>query len=103
MSTPGEEVITPVISAVEIEEVTSPGVLAVEPHCPRCTGPMVRCALGHVGIYGWWLERETRHAGVLGPPRTTTSDLVANACTRCGYTEFYAVDPAALAAGPEHN
>jgi hypothetical protein len=93
--------IEPVITAPERME--TPVVIAVEPRCPKCTGPMVRCAVGYVGIYGWWLERVTRPAGTLGPPRTSTSDLVADTCIRCGYTEFFAKDPAALLAGDEKN
>jgi len=74
-----------------------PGPLAVEPDCPKCTGPVIRCQVGHVGIYGWWLERVSRPAGVLGPPRTVTSEVAARVCTRCGYTELYARDPGSLA------
>ncbi len=71
----------------------SPGVLAVEPDCPKCTGPRVTCDVGHVGIYGWWLERTVRAAGALGPVRTVTAEVRALACIRCGYTEFYATRP----------
>ena len=39
-----------------------PGVMAVETNCPKCTGPMIKASVGHVAIYGWWLERETRGA-----------------------------------------
>jgi hypothetical protein len=81
----------------------APYALAVEWHCPKCTGPMMRCQVGHVGIYGWWLERVLRPAGVLGPPRSVSTDIEARMCTRCGYTEFYAVEPIALLMGDEHN
>jgi hypothetical protein len=80
-----------------------PGTMAVELHCPKCTGPMMKCAVGHVAIYGWWLERETRGAGTLGPPRTATSDVSARTCVRCGFTELYATDPTALLSGDEAN
>lgn len=86
--------IVPVAIDTTVSEM--PGVAAVEPHCPKCTGPMIRCRVGHVGIYGWWLERVSRPAGVLGPPRTSTSDLAALSCIRCGYTEFFATDPQGL-------
>src|SRR6476659_1859990 len=96
-----EEPAAPVIDTKHLGE--DPGTVAVEPHCPKCTGPMVRCAIGRVSIYGWWLERVSRPAGTLGPPRSATSDLIAKACVRCGYTEFYAVDPSALIGGDDHN
>jgi hypothetical protein len=56
-----------------------------------------------VGIYGWWLERVTRPSGALGPARPSTSDVAADVCIRCGYTEFYAKNPVALAGGEEKN
>ena len=81
----------------------APYALAVEWHCPKCTGPMIRCQVGHVGIYGWWLERTLRPAGVLGPARSVSTEVEARMCTRCGYTELYAFEPAALLTGDEHN
>jgi hypothetical protein len=83
--------------------VSAPYALAVEWYCPKCTGPMIRCQVGHVGIYGWWLERTSRPAGVLGPPRTVSSEVEARMCTRCGYTELYALEPAALLTGDDQN
>lgn len=91
--------VIPVLSDTDLEE--KPGVAAVEPHCPKCTGPMVRCSIGRVGIYGWWLERATRPAGALGPSRAAQSDVDANCCLRCGFTEFYAKDPRALLLGSD--
>lgn len=96
-----EEPVAPAIEVVTTGE--SPGVTAVEPHCPKCTGPMLRCAVGSVGIYGWWLERVSRPAGPLGPPRAATSEVSARTCVRCGYTELYANDPTALLTGEEQN
>lgn len=81
----------------------APGVLAVEPQCPKCTGPMVKCRIGYVGIYGWWLQRESHTTGALGPPRVASSDVSALTCIRCGYTELYATEPQALAPGVEAN
>src|SRR5437016_2233754 len=81
----------------------APYALAVEPDCPKCTGPMVKCQVGHVAIYGWWLERVVRQAGVLGPPHTVSTDVTASTCIRCGYTELYAKEPAALALGDDAN
>ena len=89
-------------SALLIETAMSPvlpSTLAVEPQCPKCTDRMVLCQVGHVAIYGWWLEREIRPAGALGPPRTLSTDVVARMCIRCGFTELYAVEPAALLTG----
>ena len=80
-----------------------PSETAAERNCPKCTGPMIKCQVGHVAIYGWWLERELRSAGVLGPPRTVSSDVTARTCIRCGYTELYATDPAALLSGNDLN
>lgn len=80
-----------------------PSVIAVELYCPKCTGPMIKCRVGYVGIYGWWLDRVSRQTGALGPPRAATSEVVAQVCTRCGFTELYARDPAALAeSGEKH-
>jgi hypothetical protein len=80
-----------------------PGEIAIEPNCPKCTGPMVRSHVGYVGIYGWWLERVSHHSGALGPPRSAASDVAALVCTRCGYTELYAKDPSALLGREEPN
>ena len=80
-----------------------PGEMAVELICPKCTGPMLKCQVGHVGIYGWWLERELRQAGTLGPPRTVSSEVAARVCVRCGFTELYATEPSALLAGDDLN
>jgi hypothetical protein len=80
-----------------------PGETAVELHCPKCTGPMIKCQVGHVAIYGWWLEREARHAGALGPPRTVSSEVAARVCIRCGFTELYATEPGALLFGDDPN
>ena len=87
----------PVLVTGPLTELERPGELAIEPDCPKCTGPMLRCQVGYVGIYGWWLERVTHPAGALGPARTVTSDVSARVCTRCGYTELYANEPGALA------
>ena len=86
-----------------LSEAETPGVLAVELNCPKCTGPMIKCEIGYVGIYGWWLQRTTRQANALGPPRMVASDVFARVCTRCGYTELFATDPKALGAGNEAN
>ena|SRR5438045_2353007 len=96
-----EDTMTGPLSPAVVASV--PDVMAMELNCPKCTGPMIKCEIGHVGIYGWWLERETRGAGVLGPPRTATSDVTARTCIRCGYTELYATDPVALLSGDEAN
>ncbi len=80
-----------------------PGETAAELNCPKCTGPMIKCQVGHVAIYGWWLEREVRHAGALGPPRTVSSEVAARVCIRCGYTELYAIEPRALLLGNDPN
>jgi hypothetical protein len=90
----GDTGVLPPIPLTGREQV--PAEEAVELHCPKCTGPMIKCQIGYVGIYGWWLERVSRPAGVLGPPRTVTSDVVTQTCVRCGYTELYAVTPTAL-------
>jgi hypothetical protein len=84
-----------------LTEAELPGVLAVELNCPKCTGPMVKCDIGYVGIYGWWLERTKRMASVLGPRRAVASDVFARVCIRCGYTELYATDPKGLVAGDD--
>ena len=99
MDKPIEE--QPVVATGPLTLKERPGLIAIEPHCPKCTGPMIKCQIGHVGIYGWWLERVARQAGALGPPRTVTSDVAAMMCIRCGYVEFYAVEPAALLGGDE--
>jgi hypothetical protein len=64
---------------------------------------MLKCGVGYVGIYGWWIERSVRPAGPLGPSRNVSSDVAALACSRCGYIEFYARDPKALLGGEEYN
>src|SRR2546423_1538135 len=84
-----------------VDLAKTPYELAVELHCPKCTGPMVRCQVGYVGIYGWWLERIVRQAGALGPLRAVSSEVVARSCTRCGFTELYAKDPASFTEGEE--
>jgi hypothetical protein len=85
-----------------LTEAAAPGVLAAELNCPKCTGPMIKCDIGFVGIYGWWLQRTLRQAATaLGPPRSVSSDVFAKVCTRCGFTELYAQDPQALAAGDD--
>jgi len=86
-----------------LADTATPGVRAVELNCPKCTGPMVKCDIGYVGIYGWWLERTSREASVLGPRRAVSSDVFAKTCIRCGYTEIYAKDPEALVAGDDAN
>ena len=99
MDSSTEEVIVSELPAPEVAK--SPSVLAVEPRCPKCTSQMLRCQIGHVSIYGWWLERVIEQAGALGPPRTATSDVEAHVCVQCGYTELYAKDPAAITSGSE--
>ena len=92
----------PLTEAEAKAEAEAPGVLAAELNCPKCTGPMIKCNIGFVGIYGWWLQRTLRQAAsALGPPRSVSSDVFAKVCTRCGFTEIYAKDPQALAAGDD--
>ena len=98
-----EEHATLVTGPLPSSVVEGKDVVAVEPRCPKCTGPMVKCDIGYVGIYGWWLERAGRQASTLGPPRMISSDVAASTCIRCGYTELYAKDPAALVGVDEAN
>ena len=94
-----EDALTGPLAPAMVESV--PNVTAAELNCPKCTAPMIKCQIGHVAIYGWWLERVIGGGGTLGPPRTATSDLAARTCIRCGYTELYATEPAALLTGDE--
>src|SRR3954452_110812 len=102
VSTEPEPAAEPAVEASPVP-ASAPYALAVEWHCPKCTGPMIRCQVGHVAIYGWWLERTTRSAGMLGPPRTVSTEVEARMCIRCGYTELYALEPGALLTGDERN
>ncbi|MFL5732573.1 MAG: hypothetical protein ACJ78Q_05170 [Chloroflexia bacterium] len=86
-----------------LTEEAAPGLRVLDLGCPKCNGPMVKCDIGYVGIYGWWLERTSRLASGLGPRRAVSSDVYAKACTVCGYTELYAKEPRALAVGEEAN
>lgn len=85
------------------QRVQLPGETLAEWNCPKCTGPMIKCQVGHVAIYGWWLERVVRQAGALGPPRTVSSEVAARVCIRCGYTELYAKEPGALLSSDDPN
>jgi hypothetical protein len=86
-----------------LSEDAAPAVRAIELDCPKCTGPMVKCDVGYVGIYGWWLERTARRASVLGPRRAISSEVYAKVCTQCGYTELFAKDPEVLVTNDEAN
>ena len=89
-----EEHATLVTGPLPSSVVEGKDVVAVEPRCPKCTGPMVKCDIGYVGIYGWtlnplreyyiiddWGEMKPAGTSSDGTPRTRVGTITVDGDT----------------------